>query len=142
MIFTRSICEQLRSLLKNPRILGYSLRLHAGISGAPCRQVWEWPEERPDSHWGYPFDLTGTIYRTHTIKNMLANLGEINSPNEFESKGTSFMRRYLASHYPYLSSDTSPSCIIQQVNTVQTTFPGDVIEEHSPEELDEINRDG
>lgn len=143
MIFTRSLWGQL-PVLGNPRVLGYSLRLHDGLSGAPNGRVWEWPKEKFASYWGYPFDLTGTIYRTETIRNMLANLGEIKSPNLFESKGTAFMKRYLAGHYLLLERNEFPSCIIQQVNTVQTVIalPEGSVDEHRPEELDELYKDG
>lgn len=143
MIFTRSLWGQL-PVLENPRVLGHSLRLHDHLAGVLGDRVWEWPKEKFDSYWGYAFDLTGTIYRTDMIKNMVANLGEIKSPNSFESMGSTFTRRCLADHYPLMSRDGFPSCLIQQVNTVQTTvhLPDGLNDQHSPGELDKLYKAG
>jgi len=147
MVFTRSvdveeICGQLDT---HPTILGYSTRLHGKLPHAPMSTLWEWPKYPPEWYWRYPFDLSGSIYRTECIKNLLANIGHQKSPNTFESKGVLFMVECLGKNYPLLSRGELPSCIIQQVNNVQTTVPineAHYKEEHAPERLEELYKSG
>lgn len=147
MVFTRpidvdEICEQLDT---HPTILGHSTRLHGKLPHAPMSTLWEWPKYPPEWYWGYPFDLSGTIYRTECIKNLLANIGHQKSPNTFEGSGKRFMDECLGDHYPLFSRGEFPSCIVQQVNNVQTTVPivpEHYKDEHSPERLEVLYKDG
>jgi len=75
--------------LTNHRILGYSTRLHDGISNVSDR-VWDWTKKAKNVHCCYPFDVTGTIYRTDYVKNLLVNLRQAKGPNSFESLGVGF----------------------------------------------------
>lgn len=147
MVFTRTVdmSEVCHRLDSHHQILGYSTRLHDKLPGAPMSTFWEWPKYSPSGYWGYPFDLSGTIYRTGCIKNLLANIGHQKSPNTFESNGKEFMDDCLGNHYPLFSRGEFPSCIIQQVNNVQTTVPineAHYKEEHTPERLEELYRSG
>jgi len=145
MVFTRKIpVSHALKTLDNHRIVGYSTRLHGKIEGAPPELIWDWTCEGLSGHWCYPFDLTGTIYRTEFVKNLVANIGSTKSPNSFESDGVSFVKRCLLGHYPLLSRGEFPSCVIQQVNNVQTTFqvsPG-FVDKYSPEILELLYAEG
>lgn len=148
MVFTRlvDVPAVVDVLDRQPSVLGYSTRLHDKLPDAPLSTLWEWPKYSLfDGYWGYPFDVSGTIYRTECVKNLSANLSHQKSPNTFESAGTRFMKKHLAGHYPLLFRSGLSSCIVQQVNNVQTTVP--IVQEHfrkehSPEAMDRLYKSG
>jgi len=106
-----------------PDVAGFSLRLGDHIKPArkehhaPKERLWKWTEKV--HHWGYPFELMGTVYRTSDIDDLLALIPNLRHPNHFEAVGNSHLISMLRERRPYMLRNENASCIAQAVNVVQ-----------------------
>ena len=129
-------------------LLGVGLRLHDWLPGCPDKLLWDWTTRKSFQYgtgWGYPFDLSGTVYRREAVDALMAFATEhhspIDGPNHFEMIGYSCTD---LERWPLLSRNRKCSVIGAHVNSVQTYVPGDrqVRDIYPPEMLDELYRDG
>lgn len=106
-----------------PDVIGFSLRLGDHIKPkrvdhhAPKERKWKWIEKT--HHWGYPFELMGTVYRTSDIDDLLALMPKIGHPNHLESTGNAHFISLMCGRRPYMLRNENASCLAQAVNVVQ-----------------------
>jgi hypothetical protein len=114
--------------------LGFSCRLGKNIEGFRSRR-WQWSDYPASSHWGYPLELTGTIYRLADLRPIVQAVGpEVRNPNHLEEQ----MTAHLPWHLPVMECPKQQCCISLMANTVQTETSdgtGAVRPEWSPEAL-------
>lgn len=166
-----------RYLAAHPDILGFSLRLGTNIEGAHAITasagdrnargntrgdthdgIVTWPVEQHRRHWGYPFELMGTVYRASLVKQVIRGGGKFRVPNDLEAIGNRMCRsdrswwlkrfgRWIRGYYrdferltsnPRLAMSNGPSyCAAQDVNRVQTVVANSVqgTEQHAAAQL-------
>ena len=111
-------------LAKDNQIIGFSLRLADHHRGAPLVHKWNWAHRKNYTDgfgWGYPFDLSGTIYRKEAVDAVMAYAGRehdpIQGPNHFEMIGYSCP---ALGRWPLMMRQKDCSVITAHVNAVQT----------------------
>jgi len=129
-------------LICRPDIIGFSLRLGknirfsqsdaAEIPRPPFLQrdellVWDW--SAAESHWGYPFELNGTVYRRDLVLGLLRGLEsqrhlnamfEWRHPNLLELRGNELLRMVEAP--PLMACFPESALVVPTVNCVQSIF--------------------
>lgn len=94
-------------------VIGYSLRLGRHINGA--RELkWDWT--KASHHWGYPFELTGTVYKTYLVRALIDVLPGITGPNELECVVNEWLTEVQCPQL--MQRNPTASCISQDVNQV------------------------
>lgn len=100
------------ALRADERLAGYSLRLGPNVRGYRGA-TWDWREQI--DHWGYPLELTGTVYRTSDVRDVIRQLSSVACPNHFEAAMQS-----VRPHNRPLMRCGEACCISLMVNQVQT----------------------
>lgn len=118
-------------LNKNKNLVGVSLRLGintkqfpTNISGDNRFIAWDWTIA--GGHWGYPFDLMGSIYSAKLVNDIISSqpVGSIKTPNFLEAKGVGYIMNNLKQSHPIMACLNSESHLVaQDVNRVQTEYP-------------------
>ena len=138
----------LSKLQEFDRLLGVGLRLHDFLRGAPAKRMWDWTKFKSYQYgtgWGYPFDVSGTIYRSEAVAALMVfckqNHNPIDGPNHFEMIGYSCP--YLE-EWPFLMRKKKCSVIGSHVNGVQSYIKPtrEVRDIYPTEMLDELYRQG
>lgn len=133
-----------------PYLLGYSLRLGLNIKRnylageipqpgflgeSPLR--WDASAATSQSDWGYPWELTGTVYPTMYVRAMVASLttvGQANTPNQLEHYGS--LRWTVDTNCRLLACPQQSALVVPTVNRVQDEFANPLLgPELSPEFL-------
>ena len=154
IIFTRFfntnfIPELLYSM---PDVLGFSLRLGTNLSCHPCPNkpadgtVLKFRWVNSPSHYGWPFDLMGTVYNVKLVKELLDYRKDpIRVPNDIESSGYYFCYDRKLQKQPNMAMFNMPGCLIAaDMNKIQTLYDNKVqgAAGHSIDELKEIYKSG
>ncbi|MDD2338569.1 MAG: glycosyltransferase, partial [Geobacteraceae bacterium] len=129
-----TIHQAIRSLDTQPEALGYSFRLGRNITyhypgnskqhPANIRELEKntlcvaWPGE--EQYFGYPLELSSSLYRTEDICPLLLSL-DYNNPNTLEAELAAHARN-LSAHKPLLLFPEQSSAFCNPLNIVQTTF--------------------
>lgn len=97
VVFFRSFSMQKveNFLHDSPDVTGFSLRLGNDLTGfETARPAFEqrdnvlvWTTDKHKGHWGYPFELMGTVFRAGLVKQILTVGGPFRGPNDFEGIG-------------------------------------------------------
>lgn len=137
-------------LNENTDVLCVSLRLGLNIRDiAPpvvCEDIrfykWYWPNSH--SHWGYPFELMGTIYRASFVKEILnADHKPFRCPNDLESFGVMYAMKNC--RYPFMSMFNHNNLLVaMDVNRCQDYFQNkyDGGSEHTIKHLKKLFKEG
>lgn len=150
--FQISTC--IEALSKDEELFGFSLRLGRNIQPNPGNEqvergsylVWDWtkvdlshplyPQEVWD--WGYPWELSGSIYRKSDIYDFLKLVNEPKNPNYLEGDLANIFRRSnLLQKRKYLACFPLSKCLTLTVNRVQHTHPNafDAAKNTNPNQL-------
>ena len=106
--------------LNHPDVLGFSLRLGLNVEGSHRvintaePWIWSWKTAPRNTHWGYPFEVMGTVYRKDTVELVLDQCPELRYPGDLEIYGVG-----IEFDEPYLSMPTLSCCAAHDVNRVQ-----------------------
>ena len=116
-------------LHKNSHIFGFSFRLGVNIQPNPKSLIqdqgyieWSWKAAK-ESHYNYPWELMGTLYRKTDVQKMLSKYNKpIKSPNYFEGDFAVNAEEYI--DRPNLACLNDRGKLIDiTVNAVQDTHP-------------------
>lgn len=125
-----NIFESLYVLKNNAQIFGYSFRLGLNISPYPesvkdngSHLIWNWTEVT-ETHWNYPWEVTGTIYRKSDVENIILSDTSLITPNFLEGNIASNPKKYIKK--PLLASDKEGKIIVITINRVQETHQNPV----------------
>lgn len=130
----------IKALCNNEDLFGFSLRLGRNIQPNPERElidessylIWDWtklylphslyPQEVWD--WGYPWEVSGTIYRKSDIIDFLKVVDEPRNPNYLEGDLANVFRYSRALQTKkYFACFPLSKCLTLTVNRVQETHP-------------------
>lgn len=129
-----SLDHVMMALDNNPEAIGFSLRLGHNIKYCHTlnkkqalktyrdggvnkdTMMWSWIDEEFD--FGYPLEVSSSVYRTSLIKTLCQNL-HYNNPNSFEH-AMELHKPKLAGKFPYLLSFTSSRAVCLPMNITQT----------------------
>lgn len=129
-----------RLLQANPSLIGVSLRLGHNICWAPrtipsegwtdsdresraeSYAVWKWTQA--PGHWGYPFELMASVYRTSLVRRILASETDgWRIPNQLESQGVQWCRRNMGATQPLMAMANGYSAAAAiDCNRVQSAY--------------------
>lgn len=110
--------------------LGFSLRLGKNTRQAPKGVKteegfikWVWHDKT--WHWGYPFELMGSIYKASRFKMVVNTGGIFRCPNDLEGRGDGFFKKASMSVAPPCLAmfDGKSACAAQDINRVQHYAP-------------------
>jgi hypothetical protein len=128
-VYTRPFNMQIPEdyMISRPDVMGFSLRLGLNISHVPQnlsrdRRFFEWNWRGQPSHWGYPFELMGTVYRGSLLKTIIdAQKEPIRCPNFYESFGVQYCFANAVGDKMAMLN-TPNYTVAQDVNRVQDFF--------------------
>jgi len=137
-------------LQSRSKCLAFSLRLGRNIGPAIPLDgrgaIAEWSWRNQPSHWGYPFELMGTIYRANLVKEITAaHGGMMKCPNHYEDHGNGYCCGNKYHDFPIMAMfDTDNYLVAQDVNRVQDYYLNPVRggAEHAPDHLNEVYAHG
>lgn len=136
VLFTRSLSFNTlaESLSSNPDALGFSLRL--GRNTKQCyalKRTQSLPDfqqlphgvlkfnwRRADGDFGYPLEISSSMYRLETISTLIEGL-DFNNPNSLESQMAMHAKQF-ASRFPALLCAETSLAFSNPLNRVQETF--------------------
>jgi|GEM_PF-4263550 len=136
---------------KNENLLGFSLRLGHNILPKSVinftkvnNEFCTWDYKKSSSHFGYPIDLMGSVYRIKDIIDALLECKtDIKSPNYLESYLTNYFLK--SDKYNELGCFNSLNNLVaQDCNRVQSDFPNKFTgtENETAESLQKLYLDG
>ena len=145
LVFVRHVCDVdvMEHFYVDDKLLGFSLRLSDYLPGAPADLCWDWTKRKSYQYgtgWGYPFELSGMIYRREAVDSVMTysiHHQPIKGPNHFEAIGYSCG---TLTKWPRLMRRGKCSVIGAHVNSVQTSMEKtrEVRDIYPPEMLDEL----
>lgn len=112
----------------NDDIFGFSLRLGNNIAPLPQKidtnsnfLKWSWINCET-SHWNYPWELDGTLYRREDILSIISKVNRdlIKNPNYFESEIANRVSELIPRNN--LAAFIKSKCIVLTINRVQDDF--------------------
>jgi hypothetical protein len=120
----------LACLAKDSDVFGFSLRLGLNLHWLPELRVegevaqWEW-RTAPAGHWGYPWDVSASIYRREFIADYLHATPAAINPNRFEGFLADSCRDASRVIGAKLACFKRSKCLTLTVNRVQDEFPNE-----------------
>lgn len=108
--------------------------------------MWNWVKN--DWHWGYPFELMGSIYHSDLVKKIVSYKPNdpFRCPNDLEGRGDGILRYWEVSSYGVnlVMSHGPSACAAQDVNRVQDYAKNPIhgTPEHSAERLEKLFLEG
>lgn len=141
--------ECIRTLQTHPDVFGFSLRLGTNLKFIPdLRQrnrvcVWCWHHAKGD-HWGYPWEVSASVYRRDDILAYLDVRPDVTNPNRFEAFRAVSVRQEVDSVPRQMACFYISRCLTVTVNRVQDEYPNafDNSKNTSPASLYRAHRDG
>lgn len=132
--------------------VGFTLRLGSNIypydmrwnlSNDPKVIVWDW-RNKP-THFGYPFDISQSIYKAKLLKEILNLPNPIRLPNDLESVGVQYIINKKQNELPYymcMNTESYGGCV--DINRVQNIYKNKVqgTDKHAAESLERFYKDG
>jgi hypothetical protein len=130
-ISLNSVC---RLLTNKPHVIGFSLRLGTNVTYCYTQKknqslpkfakksnqtlLWNWNDAEYD--FGYPLEVSSSVYRLSLLRNLCHNL-MYDNPNTLEHQ-MSLYAQQLKTNFPWLMSFKESHCISIPMNLTQSTF--------------------
>ena len=116
-------------LVAEPALFGFSLRLGLNLHSLPdiSRQsdILEWNWQKAVGHWGYPWDVSASIYRRDDVETYLVSTPEAINPNYLEAIRAKDLAGLSAEPLSLLTSFVRSKCLTLTINRVQEEFPNE-----------------
>ena len=120
----------IKALVDEPQAISFSLRLGANLHSLPKLEIdgdllrWNW-RAAGDGNWGYPWDVSASIYRREFIKDLIGRYKNLTNPNRLEAYIAEAIHDDAAVTEKLSIAYKASKCLTLTINRVQDEYAND-----------------